>query len=122
MNEKDFAAKLKPWLDRSATTVGEMEATRLKAARLRAMDAFREPVRLFGLVTVDAGTAQTLKYTVLQRALLVLPLAALLAALAIQSVQESDIGELDAQLLTQELPPDAFLDQDFRSWLQKPHG
>jgi hypothetical protein len=35
----------------------------------------------------------------------------------VKSVQERDVGELDAQLLTQELPPDAFLDQDFRAWL-----
>jgi hypothetical protein len=122
MNEQEFASRLKPWLDRSASSIGELEATRLKAARLRAMDAFREPVRLFGLVTVGAETVQTVKYSIVQRALLVLPLAALLAALAVQSVQEADLGELDAQLLTQELPPDAFLDQDFRSWLQKPHG
>ena len=122
MNEKEFASRLKPWLDRSATAVGELQATRLKAARLRAMDAFREPVRLFGLVTVAEGTAQTVKYSIVQRALLVLPLAALLAALALQSVQETDLGDLDAQLLTQELPPDAFIDQDFRSWVVKPHG
>ena len=37
MNEKDFAAKLKPWLERSAAQVGELQATRLKAARLRAL-------------------------------------------------------------------------------------
>ena len=28
-------------------------------------------------------------------------------------------GDLDAALLTQELPPDAFLDPDFRAWLTK---
>ena len=55
MNEKEFAEKLKPWLERTASNVGEMQATRLKAARLRALDAYREPVRLFGLVTVAAG-------------------------------------------------------------------
>ena len=44
MKEKEFAGKLKPWLDRSAADMGEMQATRLKAARLRAMDAYREPV------------------------------------------------------------------------------
>jgi hypothetical protein len=122
MNEKEFASKLKPWLDRSAAHVGEMQATRLKAARLRALDAWREPVRLFGLVPVAAGTAQTLHYGVFQRALLWLPVIALLATLAFQSVRETDLGELDAQLLTQELPPDAFLDQDFRAWLGKSHG
>ena len=120
MNEKEFASKLKPWLDRSAGEIGEMQATRLRAARLRAMDAYREPVRLFGLVTVNAGTAQTLQYSVIQRALLFLPLAALIAVLAVKSLSDDvDVGDLDAQLLTQELPPDAFLDQDFRAWLGK---
>jgi hypothetical protein len=123
MNEKEFASKLKPWLDRSAGEIGEMQATRLRAARLRAMDAYREPVRLFGLVTLNAGTAQTLQYSVIQRALLFLPLAALIAVLAVKSLSEDvDVGDLDAQLLTQELPPDAFLDQDFRAWLGKPQG
>jgi len=123
MNENEFASKLKPWLDRSAAQVGEMQATRLKSARLRALDAWREPVRLFGLVTVPAGTAQTLHYGVFQRAMLALPLIALVATLAVQSVRETDLGELDAQLLTQELPPDAFIDEDFRSWLGKnSHG
>ena len=124
MNEKEFAQKLKPWLDRTAAGIGELQATRLKAARLRALDAYREPVRLLGVVTVSAGTAQELQYTVFQRALMWLPLVALLAVLGTQSlsIREPDLGDLDAQLLTQELPPDAFLDQDFRSWLDKPHG
>jgi hypothetical protein len=119
MNEKEFASKLKPWLDRSADTIGEMQSTKLRSARLRALDSFREPVRVFGLVTVPAGTAQTIHYTFVQRALLLIPIAALLAALAMKSMQETDVGELDAQLLTQELPPDAFIDQDFRAWLGK---
>ena len=67
MNEKEFAAKLKPWLDRSAASLGEMQATKLRAARLRALDAFTEPVRLLGLVTVNAGTAQTIHLSILKR-------------------------------------------------------
>ena len=124
MNEQEFARKLKPWLDRAAGQVGEMQATKLKAARLRALDAYSEPVRLYGLVPTAAGTAQAIHYGIVQRALLWLPIAALLATLALQSVGDADdTGALDAQLLTQELPPDAFLDQDFRSWLaNKPRG
>lgn len=122
MNEKEFGAKLKPWLDRAASGVGEMQATRLKSARLRALDAYREPVRILGLITVSDGTAQLIHYSIVQRALLFLPVLLLLAFLAAQSMQEPDLGELDAQLLTQELPPDAFLDQDFRSWLGKQRG
>lgn len=119
MNEKEFGEKLKPWLERSAHSLGQMQETRLKAARLRALDSYREPVRLFGVVPVSAGTAQTIQYSFVQRALLVLPLVALLGVLAFQSLQDNDPGEVDAQLLTQELPPDAYLDPDFRAWLSK---
>jgi hypothetical protein len=123
MNEKEFAEKLKPWLDRTAAGIGEVQATKLRAARLRALDAYRPPVRLLGLIPVAAGTAQTLHYSVFQRTLLWLPVVALLATLAWQSAQQQpDIGDLDAQLLTQELPPDAFLDKDFRSWLDGSRG
>ena len=124
MNEKEFGAKLKPWLDRSAAGIGigEFQATKLKAARLRAMDAFREPVRILGVVTVSAGTVQAIQYRVFPQALLWVPIVALLATLAIKSVGEADLGALDAQLLTQELPPDAYLDKDFRSWLGDSHS
>src|SRR5258708_3632662 len=119
MNEKEFAAKLKPWLERSAASVGEMQATKLKSARLRPLDPFRQPLPFFGLLTVPASTAQTIQYSVVQRNLLWVPVALLVAFLVFQSARETDLGELDAQLLTQELPPDAFLDQDFRAWLGK---
>ena len=118
MNEKEFAGRIQPWLERGAAQLGEMQATRLRAARLRAMEAYREPVRILGLA-VSHGTLETINYSIVQRALLFLPLLALLATLAIKSADQSDLGELDAQLLTQELPPDAFLDQDLRSWLGK---
>jgi len=123
MNEKDFGQKIRPWLDRSAGEIGEMQATRLRAARLRAMDHWQEPVRLLGLVAVGPGTAQTLKYSVLQQVLLWLPIIVLLATLAAKALApEADLGELDAQLLTGELPIDAFLDEDFDQWLKNASG
>jgi hypothetical protein len=123
MNEKNFVEKIRPWLDKSAAGMGEIQATRLKSARLRALDAYREPVRVLGLVTVSAGTLQALKYTVFQQGLLWLPIAVLLATLAAKVLSpEIDIGELDAQLLTGELPLDAFLDKDFDEWLKRESG
>ncbi len=123
MNEKEFAGKLKPWLQRSADGIGEMQATRLRAARLRALDSWREPVSLLGLVSVSGGTLTTIKYSIVQRALLWIPIIALISTLAIQTMtQEPDLGELDAQLLTGELPIDAFLDKDFDSWLRSASG
>ena len=123
MNEKDFSQELRPWLDRSADGVGEIQATRLRAARLRALDQWREPVRLLGLVTVGEGTAQTLKYSILQQGLMWLPIVILLATLAAKALSpEVDVGELDAMLLTGELPIDAFLDKDFDQWLKSASG
>jgi hypothetical protein len=123
MNEKDFGQRIRPWLDRSAGEIGEMQATRLRAARLRAMDHWQEPVHLLGLVTIGTGTAQTLKYSILQQVLLWLPIAILLATLAAKALApEADLGELDAQLLTGELPIDAFLDEDFDQWLKNASG
>ena len=123
MNEKEFADKLKPWLERGAASVGEMQAVKLKAARLRALDAWREPVQLFGFIPMASARAQAIYYGLVQRALLFVPLAALLAVLAVQSLNdEMDPGELEAQLLTQELPPYAFLDKELRSWLGKSQG
>lgn len=123
MNEKDFSRKLRPWLDRSADSLGEIQATRLRSARLRALDQWREPVRLLGLVTVGQGTAQTLKYSILQQGLMWLPIVILLATLAAKALSpEVDIGELDAMLLTGELPIDAFLDKDFDQWLKSASG
>lgn len=123
MIEKNFAEKLRPWLQRSAGEVGEIQATRLRSARLRALDAWSEPMRILGIVTVGAGTVQTIKYSVLQQGILWLPIVFLLATLVAKTLApEIDVGELDAQLLTGELPIDAFLDKDFDSWLKSASG
>ena len=123
MNEKDFVRNLRPWLDRSADGVGELQPTRLRWARLRALDEWHEPVRLLGVVTIGAGTVQTLRYSILQQGLLWLPIVLLLATLVAKALSpEVDIGELDAQLLTGELPIDAFLDEDFDQWLKSASG
>jgi hypothetical protein len=116
MIDKDFNSKLAGFLKQGEGNVGEINAIKLKSARLRAMEAYREPVRLLGLVTIPGPTA-TLKYSFVQRPLLLLPVAILIAVLASANLRQPDPGELDAQLLTGELPIEAFLDKDFSSWL-----
>jgi hypothetical protein len=116
MNENDFGPKLAGWLKQGEAHVGEINEIKLRSARLRAMEAYREPVRLLGLVTIPGPTAM-LKYAFIQRPLLLLPVAILIAVLAGANLGQQDPGEVDAQLLTGELPIEAFLDKDFSSWL-----
>jgi hypothetical protein len=116
MNENDFNSKFASYLKRGEADVGENVEVRLRSARLRAMDAYREPVRLLGLVTLPGPTA-TLKYAFIQRPLLLLPVAILIGVLATANLRQNDGGDIDAQLLTGELPIEAFLDKDFSSWL-----
>jgi hypothetical protein len=116
MNEHDFNSKLAGYLKHGESNVGGMAEIKLRSARLRALEAYREPVRLFGLVTIP-GPAATLKYSFIQRPLLLLPVAILIGILAAANLRQADVGEIDAQLLTGELPIEAFLDKDFSSWL-----
>ncbi|MBK6980462.1 MAG: DUF3619 family protein [Betaproteobacteria bacterium] len=52
-----------------------------------------------------------------------MPIVILLATLVAKTLSpEVDLGELDAQLLTGELPIDAFLDKDFDKWLKNASG
>ena len=118
MNENDFNSKFAGYLKRGEERVGEINEIKLKSARLRAMEAYREPVSLLGLVTIP-GPSTTLKYSFIQRPLLLLPVVILIGVLASANLVQGDPGELDAQLLTGELPIEAFLDKDFSSWLDE---
>lgn len=118
MNEKEFSEKLRPWLDRSAQNVGELQATRLRAARLRAMDAYREPRYLSLLPSGLAAraAAHPVAFRALLLALPALIVAAVFASRAFLAPQE--LGELDAQILASEVPLETLLDKDFGEWLQ----
>lgn len=119
MNEKEFSEKLRPWLDRSAQNVGELQATRLRAGRLRALDAYREP-RYLSLLPSSGLAARAAAHPAAFRALLlllpVLIVAAVVAGRTLLAPQ--DIGELDAQILAGEVPLETLLDKDFGEWLQ----
>lgn len=120
MNEKDFGAKIAKTLNWGLTRIEDGKLAKLKSARTQAMEAYREPVSVFGLVTVS-GPSPTINYDWIQKPLIWLPLLALLAVLAganLLTDPNADIGDLDASLLTGELPINAFLDKDFDSWLK----
>jgi hypothetical protein len=102
---------------------------RLRAARTQAL-AVRK--RVAGLRTAaavsPAGGAATLTgdegFTWWQRVASVLPIIALVAGLvAIHTIQNerraNEVAEVDAALLTDDLPPDAYTDPGFIQFLQQ---
>ena len=122
MNEKEFGQKIAHTLNLGLSQIEENKLDRLRAGRRKAMDAYREPVRILGLVTISGQTLDASQWV--RRPLFWLPVLAFAAAVRAYSMNTGDdvyddIGELDAKLLTGELPIDAFLDKDFASWVKE---
>ena len=121
--EKDFAQKVTHTLNWGLSRIEDSKLTRIRAARQRALSAYREPVTILGLVTVSGQTLDMSNW--IRKPLFWLPILIVVAAVAGQTLTGSDdnsdeaLGELDAQLLTGELPINAFLDKDFGSWVQE---
>lgn len=122
MNEKEFAQGIARVLDKGLNGIGGEKLVRLQGARQKAMAAYREPVAVFGLATVS-GHVLDVSFWV-RKPLFWLPMLAIVAAVAMYTLSGSDdgyddVGELDAKLLTGELPIDAFLDKDFSAWVKE---
>ncbi len=121
--EKEFAQKVTRTLNWGLSRIEDDKLTRIRAARQNALSAYREPVTILGMVTVSGGTLDMSNW--IRKPLFWLPILIVVAAVAGHTLTGSDdisdetLGELDAQLLTGELPINAFLDKDFGSWVQE---
>ena len=121
--DKDFAQKITHTLNWGLSRIEDHKLTRIRAGRQRAMAAYREPVTILGLVTVSGRTLDSSNW--IRKPLFWLPIFVVVAAIATFSLSGNDDiydetgGELDAQLLTGELPINAFLDKDFGSWVKE---
>ena len=121
MNEQLFASKVCQVLDQASTQVNPGIAERLRAARERALDARRlerAPAFAWAGNVLGRGEGPSLWLR------LVLP--ALLVSLSVagiytwqQNQRLAEIEEIDAELLTDDLPIDAYLDRGFEAWLKK---
>jgi hypothetical protein len=111
-----IAYRLKGHLNRSATTLPAGVDERLRAARERAMAHQRKgvaQVALAGGGGVGFGWLGQLA-----------PLLVLVAGLAginfwHQSQLADEIADIDSQMLVDELPPNAYLDKGFGTWLDR---
>jgi hypothetical protein len=125
MNELRFANKIRKALNQGARLDAHV-SERLRAARERAL-ARRKPERepalawarstAMGVISGFGGFGGFSFRLLLPTALLVAGLIAIYSGQ--QEQRAADIEELDAQLLADDLPIDAYLDRGFETWLKK---
>lgn len=121
MNEKEFSQKITRTLNWGLSRIEDDKLAKLRTARQLAMSQYREPAHVLGLVTISGATLHA--SSLVRKPLFWLPILAILVLFASYSfTPDEDIvdesGELDARLLTGELPINAFLDKDFQSWVK----
>ena len=122
-NEKAFAQKVTRTLNWGLSRIEDDKLARVRAGRQIALAAYREPVTILGMVTVSGQTLDTSNW--IRKPLFWLPILAIVATITTYTLSGADDiydesgGELDAQLLTGELPINAFLDKDFGSWVKE---
>ena len=135
--EQEFAAKLKSHLDRSAEELRPGLAYRLQAARAEALarlEGSTSTVPMGGLAGAHGiagggesfGTPTRPHRSVFGQTRLwigILAIAAVVFGYAQWSVWTSaeEKGDLDAELLSSDLPIDAYLDTGFQNWLSTSH-
>ena len=129
MNEIRFANKIRQALNEGARLEGPRGAAvaeRLRAARERALARHRvERAPALGWVrSTSVGVVSGFGGFGGFSLRVLLPTALLIAGLAAiygwqQDQRAADVEELDAKLLTDDLPIDAYLDRGFEAWLKK---
>jgi hypothetical protein len=122
MNEHDLGRKIARHLEQGANRLRQGTLYRLQAARSAAMQKYHaQPA--FGLAG-EGLAAFRLRHSQLLSVRFLLPLTFVLLSLGgivyWQTVQQSnDVEEIDAHLLTDDLPINAYLDKDFDAWLKR---
>lgn len=123
-NEDEFARKITGYLDIGAASLKQGTAYRLQQARAQALARLADPApvretRLAHALVGGGRTGGTRRGLWLGFALL------LVAALAFgyqqwrAYQQANELAELDVQILSSDLPIDAYLDRGFQTWLTR---
>ena len=121
MNEREFGYQIKQQLDR---TLDLEPATldRLKVARTQALARQRMTEPAFALVWADAIVGR-LSGNPASASIALAGAALILALVGIQYWQKmpsvEEIEEIDAAILTGDLPINAYLDKSFDTWLKR---
>ncbi|MGV8899636.1 MAG: DUF3619 family protein [Burkholderiaceae bacterium] len=128
--EQIFATKIRHALDQNLENLPDNAVSRLASARSIALSRKKKNVPVLAPVTQAAlagyGTHRSLglhaPFTWLRRIGLVMPVIVLLGGLAAiyefeQQQHIADTADIDAAILTDELPPAAYLDHGFTAYL-----
>lgn len=124
MNEQDLARKIVGRLDAGLGTIKQGTAYQLQSARQAALERYREaPQPVFGLAWAGE-VAFRVSHNRFFNARALLALALLILSLMAVTywqvvIQANDIAEIDASLLTDDLPINAYLDNNFEAWLKR---
>lgn len=121
MNERKFGYQIKQQLDQ-ALDLEPATLKRLNAARGQALARQRVTEPAFALAWVDAVVGR-LSGNPASAGIALAGAALILALVGIQYWQRSptveEIEEIDAALLTSDLPINAYLDKSFDTWLKR---
>jgi len=124
MNEQELAKKIVQHLDQGLSHIKQGTLYQLQSARMAALDRYREaPQPVLGLAWAG-DVAFRLSRSRYFNARNVLALGLLLLSLTGVTywqlvIQANDIAEIDASLLTGDLPINAYLDNGFEAWLKR---
>lgn len=119
MNELQFANRIRQLLNHGAR-LGAPVAERLRAAREQALERRRAEAAGPALAGNVAGRLEFAGWSLR----VIVPLVALSVAFVAtynweQKQRAKEVEELDALVLTGDLPIDAYLDRGFEAWLKK---
>jgi hypothetical protein len=121
MNESKFGHQIKQQLDQ-ALNLEPATLKRLKAAREQALVRQRMTEPAFALAWADAVVGR-LSGNPASASIALAGAALILALVGIQYWQQTptveEIEEIDAALLTSDLPINAYLDKSFDTWLKR---
>jgi hypothetical protein len=121
MNEREFGRQIKQQLDQSLD-LKPAALNRLKVAREQALARQRQSEPVFVLAWVDAVVGR-LSGSPATAGIALASAALIMALFGIQYWQRTpsveEIEEIDAALLTSDLPINAYLDKSFDTWLKR---
>ncbi len=121
MTEERIANRIRQCLNHGLDNISPTAERRLQAARHHALMHQKQPAREM-ILAAPGSAALTGDFPHGLRARQMLAIAALLIGMAAASIWHahqyiSDLEDVDSALLTDSVPPEAFLDKGFAAWL-----